>query len=153
MPGPAEDFRANKAARIAHAKTRLDLTTATASRAQRALYVEEVKAILDELDDMVEQAIRVKAEMISAAIDRRAQSQPAICSSCNRLLTESEADLFEYIELVAAQAAQMGWPADLCRAKLRAAMKCGDRVTMLGYGRVTIVKPDGTGFVVFQRES
>src|SRR5690348_11356600 len=111
MAGPAQEFRANKAARIKHAKNRLDAIVAGSSRLERSAYASELKAIFDELDDMIEQVIQVKSDAISAAIDRRAhaesQRQPAICSTCVKLLTESESDLADYIELVAQQACNL----------------------------------------------
>jgi len=156
MAGPAEEFRADKAARIKRATSLLDAMGASHSRLERAGHASELKAILNGLDVTIEQVLQVKSDAISAAIDRRAlaesQRQPAVCSTCLKLLTESESDLAEYIDLVVQQAAG-NWQADVCRAKLRAAMKPGDRVSMLGYGRLTIVRPDGTGFVVYQRES
>jgi hypothetical protein len=158
MAEPADKFRENKAARIVHAKNRLRTMVYLASARERSVCASEVEAIFDELDDMVEQTIRVKADVISAAIDGRAQAraaqrQPAVCSSCMKLLTDTEADLEEYIELAVRQACNFSWSVDVCRAKLRAAMKPGDRIALLGYGRVTIVKPDGTSFVVYQRDS
>ena len=158
MAGPAEEFRASKAALIERAKTLLDEIVASSSRLERAGYASELRVTFDQLDATIEQVLQVKSDAISAAIDRRAhaenQRQPAVCSTCLKLLTECQSDLLEYIELVAQQAASGAcWPADVCRAKLRAAMKPGDRVSMLGYGRLTIVRPDGTGFVVYQRES
>jgi hypothetical protein len=151
--GPAEAFRAKKAAQIDRVNALLrKIVTRSPKSADDA---NGIVAVVNELNEMVEQTMKVKADMISAAINSRAtaQSQPGICSTCVRLMTESETDLAEYIDLVAQQASQMGWPADLCRAKLRTAMKPGDRLSLLGYGRAQIVRPDGSSFVVYQRDS
>jgi hypothetical protein len=156
MSTAAEEFRANKAAQIARAKRLLQVIVASPSRAERVQSANEIEELIGELDAMVEQVVHVKAGAISAAISQaqnQTQRQPAVCSTCLKLLTESESELADYIELVVRQARAASWPEDACRAKLRAAMRPGDRVGAVWLGRIVIVRPDGRTAEVYQRES
>jgi hypothetical protein len=150
VENPVDNFRVDKAAQLKHAKALLREAPDDVRKG--------VGAVLAWLDDAFEQLYRVKANMISAAISertelKRADNGPALCSNCLRLMTETDEQLTDYIELVVREARNLSWPEDVCRSKLRNALHPGDRIAELGYGRMRVIRPDGFSFWVFQRES
>jgi hypothetical protein len=154
MARSAEEFRHDKQALIDRVKSLLRDAIVSNSRSARSRVAEAISSGLDELGGMIDQVVAIRADMIAGAIaGRRLEIEPAICSSCLNRLTETAEQLDDHIESAVRHARGYGWPADICREKLRNAMRPGDRVILLAWGRLTVGRPDGSAFIVYQRDS